>query len=213
MSSTMPRLDRRTLLAIGTAFALPLNPAAAAAEPSDPFIGSASAPVTMTLWFDFQCPYCKILWRDAIPPLNANYVRTGKLRLVFSDYSFLGKDSVTAAVIGRAVWHLFPKAYFDWTTAMFDAQDRENGGFGDENSVAGLTIAVPGIDRAAFIQGFNANVKRYYAEVRADFDAGTRAGVRGTPAMRIAGQMEAGAVPYDEIAARIDTALRRTRRP
>jgi protein-disulfide isomerase len=211
MSPTPTRLDRRTLLALGTAFTLPVKAAAAVAETGDPFIGSARAPVTTTLWFDFQCPYCKILWRDAIPQVNAHYVRTGKLKLVFSDYSFLGKDSVTAAVIGRAVWHLFPQAYFDWTTAMFDAQDRENGGFGDLNSVARLTVAVPGIDRTVFAAGFNANVKRYDDEVRADFDAGTRAGVRGTPAMRIAGRMEAGALPYDEIAARIDTALRRTR--
>lgn len=209
MSLNPPHLNRRALLAAAPALALPLGANAAVAETNDPFVGSAKALVTMTLWFDFQCPYCKILWRDAIPRLNANYVHPGKLKLIFSDYSFLGKDSVTAAVVGRAIWHLFPGAYLAWTTAMFDAQDGENGGFGDENSVAQLTIAVPGIDRAAFVEGFNTHVKRYYAEVRADFDAGTRAGVKGTPAMRIAGHMESGAVPYDEIAALIDAALRR----
>jgi protein-disulfide isomerase len=201
-------MNRRTLLQIGTAAALaPL--AARAAAAGDPFIGRANAPVTMTLWFDFQCPYCKLMWREAIPRLNATYVRTGKLKLVFSDYSFLGQDSVTAAVVGRAVWHQAPGAYFAWTTAMFDAQDGENKGFGDQASVIALTLAQPGIDRQKFAADINANVQAYYAQVRADFEAGKRAGVTGTPALRIAGQLQEGAVPYDDIEALIDTALAR----
>ncbi len=203
--------NRRRVLAMTAAGALLPARASAAAPAADPFIGKPNAPVTMTLWFDFQCPYCKILWRDAIPKLNDVYVRGGKLKLEFSDFSFLGKDSVTAAVVGRAVWHLFPDAYFRWTTAMFDAQDRENGGFGDQDSVMQLTMAAPGIDWRVFAADFNPNVDRYYAEVRADFARAKKAGISGTPAMRIAGKLDEGAVPYDEIAALIDAALARKR--
>jgi protein-disulfide isomerase len=204
--------NRRHVLAMTAAgAALPMVAKATTPPATDPFIGKANAPVTMTLWFDFQCPYCKILWRDAIPKLDTVYVRPGKLKLEFSDFSFLGRDSVTAAVVGRAVWHLFPQAYFRWSTAMFDAQDRENGGFGDEDSVMKLTMAVPGIDWRRFAADFNPNVNRYFAEVRADFARAKKAGISGTPAMRIAGKLDEGAVPYDEIAALIDTALAKKR--
>jgi protein-disulfide isomerase len=159
----------------------------------------------MTVWFDFQCPYCKLLWQETIPPLNDAYVRKGKLKLVFSDFSFLGKDSVTAAVVGRAVWHAFPQTYFAWTNAMFDAQDGENGGFGDVASVTTLTMALPGIDGDKLAKDFNANVGTYIAEVRGDFDAARRAGVRGTPAVMIGGKMIAPTLA--EITARIDAVL------
>ncbi|HXC54906.1 MAG TPA: thioredoxin domain-containing protein [Rhizomicrobium sp.] len=204
-------LDRRHLLTAGVAAVLTPSIAARATATApaadEPFIGRRDAPVAMTVWFDFQCPYCKILWQQTIPKLNDAYVRSGQLRLVFRDFSFLGKDSLTAAVVGRAVWHAFPRAYYAWTTAMFNAQDGENGGFGDEISVERLTVTVPGIEATALAKNFNANVKRYIAEVQADFAVGERSGVRGTPAVAIGGRLMTGAVSFDDIAARIAAEL------
>ena len=73
----------------------------------EPFIGKKDAPVTMAYWFDYQCPFCKavdvggipqIPVTPAFPTLIKDYVNTGKLRIVFKDYPFLGNDSVTAAM-------------------------------------------------------------------------------------------------------------------
>ena len=79
--------------------------------------------------------------------LIKDYVDTGKLRIVFKDYTFLGQDSTTAALYGHAVWATYPDKYFAWRTAMYKAQDEEGDqGFGDEPSVLALIKKIPGMD-------------------------------------------------------------------
>jgi len=56
-------------------------------------LGSAKAPVTLLEYADLQCPYCAQWSRDALPTLVENYVRTGKLRIVFRGLAFIGPDS------------------------------------------------------------------------------------------------------------------------
>jgi protein-disulfide isomerase len=63
----------------------------------DIYIGKASAPLTMTYWFDYQCPFCKRFEDNVIPNLITDYVNTGKLKIVFKDFPFLGNDSMTGA--------------------------------------------------------------------------------------------------------------------
>lgn len=92
-----------------------------------PFIGKADAPLTMAFWSDYQCPFCKavevggvqgIPTAPSIPDIVAKYVDTGKLRIVFKNFAFLGQDSITAAEYEKAVWALYPDKYFAWRTAM-----------------------------------------------------------------------------------------------
>lgn len=47
--------------------------------------GSASAPVTCEIYWDFECPPCATAFREVIPRLVADYVETGKVRLVYRD--------------------------------------------------------------------------------------------------------------------------------
>lgn len=114
-------------------------------RPGDPFIGKADAPVTIAFWSDFQCPYCKAFETGGVPGISnpaalpdiiKDYVDTGKVKVVFMDFVFLGQDSISAALYGRAVWKLFPDKYFDWRTQMYVAQDAEGDqGFGDPDSI------------------------------------------------------------------------------
>ena len=56
-------------------------------------LGSPKAPVTLVEYADLQCPYCAQWARDALPTLVEDYVKTGKLRIVFSGMAFIGADS------------------------------------------------------------------------------------------------------------------------
>jgi protein-disulfide isomerase len=46
-------------------------------------LGSPKAPVTLVEFADLQCPYCADWARDALPTVVQEYVRTGRVRLVF----------------------------------------------------------------------------------------------------------------------------------
>jgi protein-disulfide isomerase len=70
---------------ITTALALLLAIPAAAAGPSagsTRAIGSPTAPITIELYSDFQCPHCKVLHDETLPSLINDYVNTGKVYLV-----------------------------------------------------------------------------------------------------------------------------------
>jgi protein-disulfide isomerase len=62
-------------------------PAAAPAAPAEPVktAGSRTAPITMEVWSDFQCPACRQLYIESIRPLMNDYVRTGKVFFVHRD--------------------------------------------------------------------------------------------------------------------------------
>ncbi len=49
-------------------------------------LGSRSAPITIEVFSDFQCPACKNTYESTLRPLIDNYVVTGKVYLVHRDF-------------------------------------------------------------------------------------------------------------------------------
>lgn len=47
--------------------------------------GSKSAPITMEVFSDFQCPACRALFLDTIRPVMQNYVSVGKVYYIHRD--------------------------------------------------------------------------------------------------------------------------------
>ncbi|MFA5998045.1 MAG: thioredoxin domain-containing protein [Candidatus Paceibacterota bacterium] len=175
----------------------------------DPFIGSADAPLTIAFWSDFQCPFCKNFELGTLPQIIENYVDTGKVKLVMMDFTFLGNDSVDAAVYSRSVWKLYPDQYFAWRTAMYVAQDEEGDqGFGDAASIDKLNATIAGIDAAKVVADVKANESAYKAAADADRAEAQKAGVNATPSFVIGTQVIQGAYPYANFQAAIDAALK-----
>ncbi len=49
-------------------------------------LGSKSAPITIEVFSDFQCPACKRTFEETLRPVIDNYVATGKVYLVHRDF-------------------------------------------------------------------------------------------------------------------------------
>lgn len=181
-----------------------------------PFIGNPNAPVTIAFWSDFQCPFCrafevghpKIQTPAALPQIIKDYVNTGKVKIVFMDFAFLGPDSFTAARYNHSIWKLYPEQYFAWRTAMYEAQDEEHKGFGDEASIKVLTAKIAGIDAAKVAADVAANGNAYDAMAEAEKAEAQKQGISATPSFVIGTQMLAGAYPYANFKTAIDTLLK-----
>jgi len=180
-----------------------------------PFIGNANAPVTMAFWSDFQCPYCKafetggipqIPTPAAMPDLIKQYVDTGKLKIVFKDYPFLGEDSTIAAEYGRAIWDLYPAQYFAWRTAMYEAQDDEGDqGFGDAASIDALIKkSFPQMNASKIKSQVATKKSQYDAAIQADQQEGASMGVSGTPGFIVGKTLISGAEQFARFKAVID---------
>ena len=185
----------------------------------EPYIGKENAPVTLAFWSDFQCPFCKavevggvtgIPTVAALPDVVKNYVDTGKVKIVFKDYAFLGDDSIAAAEYGRAVWHLYPDQYFAWRTAMYIAQDDEGDqGFGDAPSIDSLIKSkFPNMNGAAIKADVTSNKTAYDAAIQADQTEGSSFGISGTPGFITGTTQIDGAQPFSSFQAAIDPQLK-----
>lgn len=188
----------------GTASAVDINDVKTEVSPS---VGSPTAPVTIAVWFDYQCPFCKRFELETLEQLYDEYVATGKVRIVYKDFQFLGPDSMDAGVFARAVWAAHPDKFHDWYKAVMTAQDEEHGGFGDLASVAALTRGVAGIDIDRVLALVESNRAQYEAAIAADRAEGQTFGINGTPGAIIGTSLVAGAQPYSAVKALVDAEL------
>jgi len=78
-------------------------------------IGNVDAPVTMVEYSSLTCPHCAHAHETVLPRLIKDYVETGKLRIVFSDFP-LNKEALDASKVSRCVAN---DQYFNFLTLLF----------------------------------------------------------------------------------------------
>ena len=85
-----------------------------------PCLGDDDAPVTLYEFADFQCPHCADHSQLYAKSIKRDYIATGKAKLVWVNFSFLGDESKAAAAAGLCAQD---QGYFwelhDW---MFENQ-------------------------------------------------------------------------------------------
>lgn len=174
----------------------------------NPFIGNVNAPVVIAFWSDYQCPFCKKAAQESMPQIITDYVNTGKAKIVFKDWAFLGDDSQKIAQFARAVWAADPAKFGVWHKAIFDNQGTENTGWATHDKLMSITTAAIGAaDAKKASQLVAANGAEYQKAMDADRAEGTAFGINGTPGTVIGKLLLVGAQPYSAFKAAIDTVL------
>ncbi len=137
-------------------------------------LGNPAAPVTLVEYADLQCPYCADWALGALPVLVDEYVRSGKLRIVFRGLAFLGAESDTA--LRTAVAAGRQNKLWDVVHALYERQGAENSGWVTESL---LTEVAPGVAvNERYEDWVSKEVERSTAAARA-------AGMSGTPAFQV----------------------------
>lgn len=174
----------------------------------EPFIGKLNAPVTIAYWYDYQCPFCQRNEEETMPQIVKDYVDTGKVKIVFKDFQFLGPDSQTLGQYSRAVWEIAPDKFYQWHKAVYDNQGTENTGWATKEKITSITTSVLGAsDTEKISQLVATKGAEYQKEMDADKAEGGAMGVNGTPAMIIGKQLVSGAQPYAAFKQAIDLTL------
>lgn len=176
----------------------------------DPFIGQANAPVTIAEWSDYQCPFCREFELTTLPQIVQNYVNSGKVKVVFKDFPFLGPDSLVDAEYARAVWALYPAQFASWRTALFNQEPTENSLNAADNLkfVLKVTGSVSGINVDNVKAAVATNQTAYDAAINADKTEGGNFGIQATPSFIIGTQLIAGAYPYGTFQTALDALLK-----
>jgi protein-disulfide isomerase len=139
-------------------------------------LGDPKAPVTLVEYADLQCPYCADWARNAFPALVDEYVRTGKVRLVFRGLAFIGPASETALRAALAAGE--QDRLWNVVHGLFVSQGAENGGWVTDGLLRSIGIGA-GIDADLMLEQTDAPaVERELTAAKA---AAERVGVPGTP--------------------------------
>jgi protein-disulfide isomerase len=177
--------------------------------PHDAVLGSASAPVTIVEYGDYQCPFCTRFFSDTEPLIVSNYVQAGKVKMIFRNFPFLGPESTAAANAAQCandqgkLW-----AYHD---ALYSGKIKDEAKGGGENDgyfsrALFLQLAQQvGLNTGTFTTCLDGN--KDMATVTAEKNAASAAGINSTPAFIINGTQILGAQPYAQFQAAIEAAL------
>jgi protein-disulfide isomerase len=151
--------------------------------PRDAILGNANAPVTIVEYGDYQCPFCTRYFSQIQPQIISTYINTGKAKMVFRDFAFLGPESTVAANAAQCaedqgkLW-----AYHD---ALYAAkiQDEQKGGSESDgffNRALFLKLAgQTGLNIPTFTACVDGN--KDASIVASEMSAAQAAGVNSTP--------------------------------
>lgn len=176
-----------------------------------PFLGSPDAPVTVVEFADFQCPFCGRMFRETVPQIMENYIKTGKVKFVYKDFAFLGRESQRAAEAAKCAmdqdkfweYHDFLYNYL-WDNYYAEGQNGENvGAFSDSNLKRFARDL--GLNTSDFNTCFDSG--KYADVVSNDIEDGKAVGARATPTSFVNGRIIEGAVPYATFSQAIEEAL------
>jgi protein-disulfide isomerase len=158
---------------------------------NQPFIGDKDAPVSMVEFGDFKCPACALWEQKVFPSVYDQYIKTGKVKLYFINYPFIGPDSTTAAIAGESIYHQNPEAFQSFYQAIYKNQPEETKTWATPDYLVKLAKGnVKGIDYDLLLKDINN--KKYKNDVDSDFKVGTAAGVQGTPTIFVNGERVEG---------------------
>ena len=89
-------------------------------ENGSPFMGNPNAPITILEWGDYQCTFCYKFHQNTLDIINEDFIKTGKVKIIFKDFPLNGLDSKLAAEASYCAqdqekyWKYHDELYKNW---------------------------------------------------------------------------------------------------
>lgn len=163
-------------------------------------LGDEKAPVTIVEYFSMTCTHCGGFHKDTFPKLKADYIDTGKVRMVFREVWFDGIAFQEAALARCS-----GDKYFAAVDFFFAQQDAL---FASKDPKATLkTLAKQmGFGEAEFDKCVKD--EKTVAALQQVYDDGAKKfGVQSTPSFIINGELTSGNLPYEDFKKILDRHL------
>jgi len=161
----------------------------------DTVIGDPNAPIAFVEFSDFQCPYCARFFKTTLPLIEENYIKTGKVKLIYRDFPIGGHAQ--AELTAQTAECADEQGKF---RQMHDLLFREQESWaGNEDALKLMKEYAKklGLDAKQFNECLDS--KKYASEVRKDLVDGATSGISGTPGFFVNGKIISGAMPYEEV--------------
>jgi protein-disulfide isomerase len=139
-------------------------------------LGKPSAAVTLTIFEDPQCPFCRQWNVDTLPTVVTRYVKTGRIKLVYRGIEIIGPNSepglraIYAAATENKLWTLVEELYL--------RQGDENSGWITDAVIRSAARAA-GANPSKIVAGMSSQA--VVAGLKQAEDDAAAVNVRGTP--------------------------------
>ena len=180
--------------------------------------GDPNAPVKLTEFSDYQCPYCKNFWQDTEEQIITNYVKTGKV--LYTSRSAgnwvsgnIGANSTESQDAAMAAYCAADQnKYWQMHDALFTNVLGEDAGSFTGRRLQAIAQNI-GLDMNAYNSCYSSN--KYQNQVNQDYQDAIAAGITGTPFFVITykanGETKTitieGAQPFSSFQQQLDAAL------
>ena len=145
-----------------------------------PVLGSASAPITIVEFGDYQCEACYHWYHNTRADIIDNYIETGKVNLVFMDLPFLGRDSITAA---QATYCADDQGkYWEYHETLYNFQEAIDNGWASKDRLVSFAFNLD-MNMDKFNDCMDSS--KYAKRVKANYDESQRFGAEATPTFLI----------------------------
>ncbi len=168
-------------------------------------VGVFTAPISIEVFSDFQCPNCKVLYEQTLRPLKDDYIDKGKVYLVHRDFPLpMHAHAREAACYACAAGRV--GKYEPACDVLFRRQDQ----WAADGKVADAVCSVLSPSEAKQVRAL-ANDPQIAASIDHDIQLGHEDGVQRTPTMMITYKNQrypvVGAVNYDLLRRFLDQLL------
>ncbi len=160
------------------------------------FIGEAEASVTIVEFSDFECPFCQKFFAETLPLIKSEYVKTGKVKLVYKHFPLtqIHPLALPAAEAAECINEQKGDAgFFEYHDKIFDNQ-----GILSKDNLKKWAYEL-NVDKAKFDNCFD--TEKYKSKILQETSYGSSLGVTGTPGFFIGNEQKgytfiSGALPF-----------------
>jgi len=167
----------------------------------DPVKGNKNAPVTIVEFSDFQCPFCATFYSQTLSQLEEEYIKTGKVKLVYRDFPLsFHQNAQKAAEASECADE--QGVFWEYHDILFEKQGEWSNA---KTSIFKDYAKQLDLNSNQFDQCLDSG--KMADEVKKDLQDGSAYGVNGTPAFFINGELISGAQPIGAFRQVIDKYL------
>ena len=163
--------------------------------------GSPDAPVEITEYADFQCPFCQTFATLQMPTIEERLIRTGRLRWRYRDFP-LQQHSFSRVAAHSAACADDQGKYWDQHQKIYDGQ-AEWAAARDAAPIFRQYAQANGLDLKRYDDCMKSH--KYAGRIQASYEEGTRLGVSSTPTLLVGNRLYQGRLDSDAIRRLVDS--------
>ena len=149
-------------------------------EGGSPVLGDPNAPITILEWGDYQCTFCYKFHQETLNKIDEEYIKTGKVKIIFKDFPLNGPDSKLAAEATYCAHD--QNKYWQYHNQLYENWAGERTGWITREALSGFAKAID-LDIVEFNKCLDEN--KYENKINSIYEFGNEIGINATPSFLV----------------------------